>query len=127
MSTEYETMLQSAPEVTAPIAERQPSLSPAVLRQSHGQFSLYLAGVAYWSGDYVRACRLALRARPLALVIAVFPYVVRILLRRGLGMDGPLRQLSAANGQFDDCVPPTPLIPYDEIYARHWDRGPDPG
>jgi hypothetical protein len=124
MSTEYDTMLLSAPRVTAPIAERQPSLSPAVVRQSHGQFALYLAGVAYWSGDYFQACRLALRTRPLALGVAVLPHVVRILIRRSLGMDRPLVQLSDAKGQFDACVPATPLIPYDQIYARHWDRGP---
>jgi glycosyltransferase involved in cell wall biosynthesis len=125
MSTEYTTMLRSVPQVTGPLAERQPSLSPSVVERSHGQFTLYLAGVAYWSGDYLQAFRLALRARPVTLGLAVFPHVARILARRGLGLDRARRPLSAINGDYDGCVPDRPLIPYDEIYARYWSRSVD--
>jgi glycosyltransferase involved in cell wall biosynthesis len=120
MSTEYQTMLRSLHQVTLPLVERQPSLSPEVQQRSAGQFALYLAGVAYWAGDYLQACKLVLGVRPVSLSLTVLPHVARILMRRMLGLQRARAPLSAVNGQFDAAVPDEPLIPYDKIYARHW-------
>jgi glycosyltransferase involved in cell wall biosynthesis len=116
MSSDYESMWRSQAHVIAGLAARQPSLTAAVLRRSSGQFALHLAGVAFWSREYLQACRWALRARPLTLTLAVMPHVMRMLTRRLLGRDGAL--VRSSDGRFNDLPPP--LVPYDRIYARHW-------
>jgi len=120
MSAACETMARSQAHVMTTLAARQPSLSPAVLQRSHGQFALYLAGVAFWSGHYLRACRWALRARPLRLAFAVLPHVARILTLRLLRLNRSGMTLSTVSGEVDEGVLSEPLIPYDRIYERHW-------
>ena len=120
MSAECDTMWRSQRRVTAALAAREPSISREVLQRSNGQFALHLAGVSFWCRDYVGACRWALRARPLALMVRIFPHVAWMLARRLLrgGSLGP--RILPENGRFEDLDLPEPLIRYDRIYARHW-------
>jgi glycosyltransferase involved in cell wall biosynthesis len=126
MSSACDTMWRSRAAVIDALVARTPGIDPRVVRQSRGQFALYLAGVAYWSGDVAAAARWTLRAGPIRLLAAVLPHVVRLLtrppsVRSASGLAVP------ANGRLADLPLPEPLIPYDQIYARHWGsrgRGP---
>lgn len=119
MSAQCDTMWRSHLLVMAALAERDPSISKAVLRRSSGQFALHLAGVAFWSGDYLQAFRWGFRA-PWTLSITVMPYVLRLLTRRLLRLEPARPVLSSDGGHFDESGLREPLIPYDRIYARHW-------
>ncbi len=122
MSASCERMWQSHLQVTADLAARHPHLPSGTLARSRGQFALYLAGVSFWSGDVIGACRWALRVRPVSLLAEVAPHVARLLLGRLIGgapaapVDGP--------ATFADDRLPEPLIPYDAIYERRWRRSP---
>jgi glycosyltransferase involved in cell wall biosynthesis len=119
MSAQCDTMWRSQLQVMADLEARQPSLSKAALRRSKGQFALHLAGVAFWSGNYVEACRWGLRARSLTLTLSVLPHVTRILARRLFRPDSS-QSLFAIGTSFDESTLPEPLIPYDRIYAQRW-------
>ncbi len=119
MSAGCETMWQSQVEVLTALAAREPSIPPEILRRSQGQFALHLAGVSFWSGDYLGACKWALRARPVSLMITVAPHVARLLARRLVTPRGPQPSLPG-DGRIEDLAVAEPLIPYDRIYARHW-------
>lgn len=120
MSTAANTMWRSRAMVMAALTARQPSLSPATIRRSAGQFALHLAGIAFWSGQYLQACRWGLRA-PLALNVHVLPHVARIFRQRlipHLTASRPI--LTAGSLMSDESRLPEPLIPYHRIYARRW-------
>ena len=120
MSADCQTMWHSRAQVMATLAARQPSIPPAVFRRSTGQFALHLAGVAFWSGNYLQACYWGLRVRSLTLGLAILPYVARLFARRLLRAGSFRRTPAAGNNQFDESALPDPLIPYDRIYARRW-------
>lgn len=120
MSAGVETMWRSQSHIMKDLASRHPSLPAHVFRRSAGQFALHLAGVEFWSGHYVKACLWALRARPLSLSLAVFPHAVRIVLRRLLRLDRIRPKWAPPAGGFQEQALPEPLIPYDNIYKRHW-------
>ncbi|MCP5475611.1 MAG: glycosyltransferase family 2 protein [Rhodanobacteraceae bacterium] len=123
MSTDGEAMWRSFKEVVGTIASRQPAISKGALQRAQGQFALHLAGVAFWSGDHLKACRWGLRTRSLALGLSVFPHVLRMLLRRVFDDHGKGHRLVAELGGFEQHCPADPQIPYDRIYARRWRRG----
>lgn len=120
MSTHGDTMWRSRAAVVRAVAARNPSISAAMLRRSQGQFALHVAGVAFWCGDYLGACRWGLRTRPPGLGIAVLPYIAKLLLLHGFRRRSVNTRLVADNDRFDRCCPPQPLIPYDRIHTRHW-------
>lgn len=122
MSAACETMWQSQAQVMRELAGRQSGLTPAAIRRSRGQFALHLAGVAFWSGQYLEAVRWALRTRSLTLTLAVLPHVTRLLARRIFGNSERAPTLYDNDGHFDAAVPSKPLIPYDRIYDRRWRR-----
>jgi GT2 family glycosyltransferase len=122
MSAACDTMWRSRTHFMEALATRQPSLSTAALRRSTGQFALHLAGVAFWSRDYVEACRWGLRARPLTLTLRVLPHIVRVLARHFLVPAASRPILKAGSRMSDESDLPEPLIPYHRIYARHWDK-----
>jgi GT2 family glycosyltransferase len=119
MSAACATMWRSRVAIMDALVARTPTIDPRVLRHSQGQFALYLAGVAYWSGDIPGAVRWMLRAGPIRLLAAVLPHVVRLLTR-------PPSSRSTSGivvpptGRLADLDLPEPLIPYDQIYARRW-------
>lgn len=124
MSADCETMWKSKTQVMERLSERRSSVSAKVIRRSNTQFALYLAGVAFWSRRYVEAFRWALRARSLSVLLSIMPYVTRLLVRRMMGL-GPGRQAPTRfveAGSFDDSRLPDPLIPYDDICNRRWER-----
>ena len=120
MSSACETMWGSQALVMSALALRSPSLSPAAIQRSKGQFALHLAGVSFWSRDYLGACRWALRARPVSLVFTVLPHVARMIARRMRIGPSAAPPMLPADGRIDDLGLADPLIPYDRIYARHW-------
>lgn len=124
MSSACDTMWRSRLAVMQGLAERTPSITPAVLRRSQGQFALYLAGVSYWAGDTWGAVRWALRSGPLRLLAAVTPHVARLLVRRPRAASATLLQVPD-DIRLAHLDLPEPLIPYDRIYARYW-QGRDP-
>ncbi|MGE0815647.1 MAG: glycosyltransferase family 2 protein [Vicinamibacterales bacterium] len=124
MSSACDTMWRSRLAVMKGLAERTPSITPAVLRRSQGQFALYLAGVSYWAGDTRGAFRWALRSGPLRLLAAVTPHVARLLVKRPRGASGTLMRVPE-DIRLAHLDLPEPLIPYDRIYARYW-QGRDP-
>ncbi|MEZ5293353.1 MAG: glycosyltransferase family A protein [Vicinamibacterales bacterium] len=124
MSSACDTMWRSRLAVMHSLAERTPSITPAVLRRSKGQFALYLAGVSYWAGDTWGACRWALRSGPLRLLAAVTPHVARLLVRRPRAATDALMRVPE-DIRLAHLDLPEPLIPYDRIYARYW-QGRDP-
>ncbi|GHC06498.1 glycosyltransferase family 2 protein [Thermomonas carbonis] len=122
MSSDYRAMWRSRHEVMSALAARQASISREILRRSRGQFALHIAGMSFWSRDYLKACRWGLRSRPLNLLLAVLPHVFELILRRWM-RSGPVPQrLVADRGNFERHCPADPQIPYDRIYARHWHR-----
>ena len=121
MSAACETMWRSRASVMEALARRQPEVTPGALRRSRGQFALHLAGVSLWSGDYVGACRWALRTRPISLLLTVAPHIARLLVGRFRHTDAEPFMLPA-NGRLELLNLADPLIPYDEIYRRRWAR-----
>jgi len=123
MSANCDIMWRSQAEMLSALGARRSLLSPLVLRRSIGQFALHLAGVSFWSGDYLGACRWALRARPLTLIASIAPHVARMLLRRLLPGGAPSQPVLPDDCRIDAAALREPLIPYDRIYARHWGDG----
>lgn len=125
MSAGCDTMWRSQAEVLSALALRQPSLPPSVFQRSSGQFALHLAGVSFWSGDITGACAWVLRARPITLVVAIVPYLMRIFARRLPRRAAPRPRLHSDDGRIDQTSLSGPLIPYDRIYARYWNARKD--
>lgn len=119
MSTACETMWRSREAVMAALVARQPWLPSTVMDRSSGQYALYLAGVAFWSGRYLEACRWALRARPFTVSVRILPYLVRTLITR-LRPDPRPVGMTAGTSVSDNPALPEPLMPYDRIYDRIW-------
>lgn len=120
MSAGCDTMWRSQEEVFSALAARQPSLPSSVFRRSSGQFALHLAGVSFWSGDIIGACRWVLRARPFTLTLTILPHLLRVFARKlplGVASHPPLL---GDDGLIDQAALSEPLIPYDRIYERHW-------
>ena len=124
MSAACATMWRSREAVMQALATRHPSVPPDVLARSRAQFALHLAGVAFWSGQFVDACRWGLRARSVPLLATVAPHVARLLTRSLIGHATPRERIGPGEVQIDALSLPQPLIPYDRIYERRWrDRG----
>jgi hypothetical protein len=124
MSTACDTMWRSQQELLATMAARQPQMPRGVLQRSSGQFALYLAGVSFWSGQYLQAVRWGLKARPISLMIEVIPYAAGVVFKRLVGSRPAPSVFGSAEGRFDENSIKEPLIPYSKIYERRWR---DPG
>jgi glycosyltransferase involved in cell wall biosynthesis len=118
LSASLEVMWRSQSEVMKHLATRVPDLPSEAFRRSRGQFALHLAGVAFWSGRYGRACRYALRVWPITLGLAVMPYVARVLAGRLWSGVVGRTPLARASRRFDEDELPESLIPYDRIHER---------
>lgn len=126
MSAACATMWRSREAVMQALATRHPSVPADVLARSRDQFALHLAGIAFWSGQFVDACRWALRARSVPLLATVAPHVARLLTRGLFGHAPPRERIVPGEAGIDALPLPRPLIPYDRIYERRWrDRGSD--
>jgi glycosyltransferase involved in cell wall biosynthesis len=120
MSASRDIMWRSLNHLLATLVARQPDISPAALRRSRGQFALYLAGVSWWAGDRIGACRWVLRTRSFTLLLAVAPPVARLLVTRLMHDRGHREPATLTGGCFADDPLPQPLIPYAAIYRRYW-------
>ena len=130
MSTQSGEMRRSSGLVMNALRHRRPDLAPQVFRQSSDQFSLYLAGVSFWSGAYVRAAGHALRALRSGLLFRVVPHVLRLLWRRAAHTAQTMQKVRPGE-PIDASLVAEPLIPYDRIYssmhAARSRRRPDSG
>ena len=118
MSTDWDAMRRSQELVAGGLRRRHPGLPPGLFRHSEEQFALYLAGVLFWSGAYLRAVKLALRAWRSGLLFDVLPYVMRVVLRRLSFRWRAQAQTMAPGVALDAGRIPETLVPYDRIYAR---------
>jgi glycosyltransferase involved in cell wall biosynthesis len=122
MSSNCERMWRSHTQVMGTLASRCPSLPKRAIRRSNAQFALHLAGIAFWARRYGEACRWGIHADAATLMSGLMPHLWRLLFRR---MWATTRRELV---HFDESRPPDesrlpePLIPYDQIYARRWNR-----
>ena len=112
MSSASDTMWRSQQQVMAGMRELRPDLSPALFQASKNQFSMYLAGSSYWSGDRRAAWKWALRAG-LRLPVLVSPYVAKMLLWPRRGARNP--QIMKPGARLDTARIPEPLLPWDHV------------
>jgi glycosyltransferase involved in cell wall biosynthesis len=118
ISTRTDQMWRSYALVMKGARQRRPKMSRALMRRSHDQFALYLAGVSFWSGDYGQAVVCGLRAARSGLALRVMPYVIRLFLKKILRHNRGGRQVVRPGLAFGSWQMPQPLIPYDLIYSR---------
>ena len=112
MSSAYDTMWRSQQMVMAGLRELRPDLKPAIFRGCDNQFCMYLAGLAFWSGNLKQAIGWGLRAG-LRLPIFVSPYVIKMML---FGHRKPeVKQVMRAGQSIDTSRIPEALLPYDRI------------
>src|SRR5262249_7588136 len=113
MSAQRDRMWRSFALMTRAVVERR-TLPAGMLRRSHDQFALHLAGSAYWSGAYREAIAWGLRARKSSVALRVLPQVLRLLTRSSRPSER--RSIVRAGVPFDSLDLPPPLMPYDRIY-----------
>ncbi len=112
MSSACDTMWRSQQLVMEGVRKLRPNLVPALFRASENQFSMYLAGLSYWSGNRRAAWHWALRAG-VRLPVLVSPYVAKMLLwpRRGTRN----QQTMKPGVKLVPARIPEPLLPYDRL------------
>jgi hypothetical protein len=119
MSTQCEVMWRSQQLLTRGAIERNPDVDRHLLQRSSDQFAMYVAGVLFRCGDYVRSARWALRAWRTGLLFHVLPYALLALFKRvflsGRSSAGTMRPGQA----LDQAKIAPPLIPYDRMYAQN--------
>ncbi|HEY1754597.1 MAG TPA: glycosyltransferase [Bryobacteraceae bacterium] len=118
MSSHCEVMWKSQQLLIAGLREREPNVNPDVLQQSNDQFALYIAGVLFRSGEYLRSCAWALRAWRSGLLFRVLPYVLLVFAKRLRFGDRQSSQTMVPGMSLGGAIP-KPLIPYDRIYRTH--------
>lgn len=120
MSGGCDAMWASGCRVLDELAARQPGLPASLLRAGRGQFALHLAGVSFWSGRGLQACRWACKSRAWSTLAQITPSVLALLWRH---LARPRRadaaQHAAATG-FNAAALPGPQMPYDRILSRRW-------
>jgi glycosyltransferase involved in cell wall biosynthesis len=121
MSARTDRMWRSYELVVARIRTRRPDLESGVLRRSRAQFALYLAGVAFWSRDHVRALAWGIRALTSSTTLRALPYIARTLAQRSFGNERAQRTVAPGVRFGTWSLAPT-LVPYDRIYRRHFAR-----
>lgn len=120
MSTACRTMLHSKILVMAGLEHTGPSLAPAVLRRSERQFFLYLAGLAFWSGNLREAISWGLRSG-FRLPLAILPDVLTMLAKRALDRLIPgsaVAQIMIPGERLHPEHLPSPHIDYSRIYRK---------
>jgi glycosyltransferase involved in cell wall biosynthesis len=112
MSSACDTMWRSEQLVMEGLRKLRPDLKPALFRASENQFSMYLAGLSYWSGNARAAWQWALRAG-VRLPVLVSPYVAKMLLwpRRGTRTQQTMRP----GAKLVTARIPEPLLPFDRV------------
>jgi glycosyltransferase involved in cell wall biosynthesis len=122
MSAQSDRMWRSHRLMMDSVRRRCPELCPRLLRRSEDQFALHLAGVSFWSGAYWKAIGWGLQAVRSSLAAQILPYVVRLFARVVLRPDRHNDSTVLPGLPFPTWNVPQPLIPYDLIYARRFER-----
>jgi glycosyltransferase involved in cell wall biosynthesis len=112
MSTACDRMWRSQQLVVKSMRELRPDLNSRVLRRAAYQFAMYLAGLSFWSGNLIAACRWGFRSG-WRLPYLVAPYVLRMLFDRDRRKQALPTMLPGVT--LDTRCIPEPLLPYDEI------------
>jgi hypothetical protein len=107
--------------------ERDPDLDPQLLRRSTDQFALYVAGVLFRSGAYVRSFGWAARAWRTGLIFRVLPYGFRALANGALSRRSLSQQVMMPGAGLNSSAIPAALIPYDRLYPAQAAAGPVQG
>lgn len=113
MSTARERMWRSHQRVVTMARQLRPQLARKVIRRARQQFALYLAGSAYWSGDWMAAIAWALRAGP-RLQLLVAPSVARMLGHPGHRSP---RTRVCPGEPLNEGMIADPLLPYDRLLS----------
>jgi glycosyltransferase involved in cell wall biosynthesis len=112
MSTACRTMWRSHTEVLRAVRQMRPSVDPRILRRAKNQFALYLAGLAFWSGNMPQAARWGLRSG-YRLLFLVAPHVLRMFLNTS--RHSTPKQKMQPGVYLDMEEIPEPFLPYDEV------------
>ncbi len=113
-STDCDVMWRSQQAVMQNIRTLRPDLPPALFAACDKQFAMYVAGLAYMSGDWKTAVRWGMRSGP-KLPILIAPYVLKMVL---LPRRKPKYPMVMRPGQkMDTTGIPEPLFPYDLILS----------
>ncbi len=127
MSTQCDEMWRSRQLLISGAVERDPDLDPQLLRRSTDQFALYVAGVLFRSGAYVRSFGWAARAWRTGLIFRVLPYGFRALANGALSRRPRSSQVMTPGAGLDSSIISPPLIPYDRMYPAQAAVGPAHG
>jgi glycosyltransferase involved in cell wall biosynthesis len=122
MSSRSDRMWRSHNLVMNAARKRRPELGRALIRRSGDQFALYLAGASFWSGAYWQAIGWGMRAARSSLAFQVLPYAIRLVTKRLLATPRPGQPVVRPGAPFSSWEMPPPLIPYDRIYQRTYER-----
>lgn len=109
-----DAMWRSEQAIMQEIREIRPDLKPALFRGCDNQFSMYLAGLAFMSGDRKGAIRWGLRSG-LRLPVLVAPYVLKMILFPRHRQKKP--QTMRPGQSIETRRVPEPLFPYDRILS----------
>lgn len=120
MSTACETMWRSHEMLLSNMRELRPGVKRKIVRRARQQFSLYLAGLSFWSGNVAGALWWGMGSG-WRLPLRVLPFVGKLLLRRGRG--SAVAQSMVPGVPLErDALPEEPLLPYDRVYGHFADR-----
>ena len=122
MSGGCDAMWASGCRVLAELAARQPALPANLLQAGRGQFALHLAGVSFWSGRGLQACRWAFKSRAWGTLAQLTPRVLGLVWRRMRQRWRGQAGQSAAPDGFKGAPQAEAQMPYDRILARRWAR-----
>ena len=112
-STACNVMWRSQQAVLQSLRAMRPDLKPALFKACDNQFCMYVAGLAFMSGDTKAAIKWGLRAG-LKLPLLVAPYALKMLL---LPRRNKHPQYMRAGQKLDPALLPEPLMPYDRILS----------
>lgn len=112
-STDCDVMWRSQQAVMQSIRERHPELKPALFEACNKQFCMYVAGLAYMSGNTKEAIRWGLRSGP-KLPLLIAPYVLKMMFPRRK-QKRPM--VMRPGRKMDTTSIPAPLFPYDLILS----------
>ena len=112
-STDCDVMWRSQQAVMQSIRTSRPDLKPALFKACDKQFCLYIAGLAFMSGDTGSAIRWGLRSGP-KLPLLVAPYVLQMMV---LPRPNKHPQSMRPGTKIEPSLLPEPLMPYDRILS----------
>jgi len=122
MSARTDRMWRSHVLVVDGVRRRRPGTDARSVRNAQDQFALYLAGVSFWSGAYRQAIGWGWRALRSSVTRQILPSVSWLLVKSLLRPRRANPRVVRPGVRFSSWEMPRPLIPYDRIYERRFNR-----